>query len=55
MQIQLKRIKIQLRAKGIKNLLIIHDYDIEKKNLKRQIRETLFHSISIVIYELKPC
>jgi len=29
-QIQLKRIEIQIGAKGIENLLIIHDYDIEK-------------------------
>jgi len=32
-QIQLKRIKIQLHANGIENLLIIHDYDIEKKKI----------------------
>ncbi len=30
-QIELKRIEIQICAKGIENLLIIHDYDIEKK------------------------
>ncbi len=30
-QIELKRIEVRICAKGIENLLIIHDYDIEKK------------------------